>query len=228
MNLTSGLSSDSRSLFNPSIFFIVSWVVVWVRLSGFSRDRPGGGDVHPSPRHLWSASSHVYHYACRNLLWGDVWGSTTSIMVNIPGEPSSVITCLDGYQMARRGRLGPALGMSAMALSLEAPQPHRLAFFGLPLPRLLCNSDPRILCHHLWEHGLIDLLEPGIGGQGLRHDSGWTSFGHGRIDSISGIARFDFGSPYLLDGIDFIHWPWAFLDIRGPHQFRRNNRKNHF
>jgi putative tricarboxylic transport membrane protein len=41
-------------------------------------------------------------------------GSTTSIMVNIPGEPSSVITCLDGYQMARRGRLGPALGMSAM------------------------------------------------------------------------------------------------------------------
>lgn len=41
-------------------------------------------------------------------------GSTTSILVNIPGEASSVITCLDGYQMARKGRAGPALGISAM------------------------------------------------------------------------------------------------------------------
>lgn len=40
-------------------------------------------------------------------------GSTTSILVNIPGESSAVITCLDGYQMARRGRAGPALGIAA-------------------------------------------------------------------------------------------------------------------
>jgi putative tricarboxylic transport membrane protein len=40
-------------------------------------------------------------------------GSTTSILVNIPGEPSSIITCLDGYQMARNGRAGPALGIAA-------------------------------------------------------------------------------------------------------------------
>ena len=41
-------------------------------------------------------------------------GSTTSILVNIPGEAASVVTCLDGYQMARRGRAGPALGISAI------------------------------------------------------------------------------------------------------------------
>jgi TctA family transporter len=41
-------------------------------------------------------------------------GSTTSILVNIPGEAASVITCLDGYQMARQGRAGPALGISAI------------------------------------------------------------------------------------------------------------------
>jgi putative tricarboxylic transport membrane protein len=41
-------------------------------------------------------------------------GSTTSILVNIPGEAASVVTCLDGYQMARKGRAGPALGMSAI------------------------------------------------------------------------------------------------------------------
>src|SRR3989338_7757142 len=41
-------------------------------------------------------------------------GSTTAILVNIPGEAASVVTCLDGYQMARRGRAGPALGISAI------------------------------------------------------------------------------------------------------------------
>jgi putative tricarboxylic transport membrane protein len=40
-------------------------------------------------------------------------GSTSSILINIPGEPGSVVTCLDGYQMARQGRAGPALGIAA-------------------------------------------------------------------------------------------------------------------
>src|SRR4030043_236758 len=42
-------------------------------------------------------------------------GSTTSILVNIPGEAASVVTCLDGYQMARQGRAGPALGIAAFS-----------------------------------------------------------------------------------------------------------------
>ena len=41
-------------------------------------------------------------------------GSTTSILLNIPGEATSVITCLDGYKMAQQGRAGPALGIAAM------------------------------------------------------------------------------------------------------------------
>ena len=41
-------------------------------------------------------------------------GSTTSILVNIPGEAASVVTCMDGYQMALKGRAGPALGISAI------------------------------------------------------------------------------------------------------------------
>jgi putative tricarboxylic transport membrane protein len=47
-------------------------------------------------------------------------GSTTSILVNIPGEAASVITCLDGYQMARQGRAGPALGISALGSFIGA------------------------------------------------------------------------------------------------------------
>jgi putative tricarboxylic transport membrane protein len=41
-------------------------------------------------------------------------GSTTSILLNIPGEPASAVTCLDGHRMAREGRTGPALGASAI------------------------------------------------------------------------------------------------------------------
>ena len=42
-------------------------------------------------------------------------GSRTSILVNIPGEPTSVVTCMDGYPMTLKGRAGPALGMAAFA-----------------------------------------------------------------------------------------------------------------
>jgi len=65
-------------------------------------------------------------------------GSTTSILVNIPGEAASIITCLDGHQMARQGRAGPALGIAAWgsfiggSLSVIA-----LMFIATPLPRLL-------------------------------------------------------------------------------------------
>ena len=45
-------------------------------------------------------------------------GSTTAILVNLPGESSSVVTCIDGYQMARRGKAGKALSIAADAFSL--------------------------------------------------------------------------------------------------------------
>ena len=47
-------------------------------------------------------------------------GSTTTILLNVPGESASVVTCLDGYQMARKGRAGAALGISAIASSDSA------------------------------------------------------------------------------------------------------------
>src|SRR5207344_447451 len=51
-----------------------------------------------------------------SIFYGAMYGgSTTSILLNVPGESASVVTCLDGYQMARKGRAGPALGMAAIA-----------------------------------------------------------------------------------------------------------------
>ncbi len=54
-------------------------------------------------------------------------GSTTSILLNIPGEATSVVTCLDGYQMARKGRAGPALGISAFGSFIAGT----LSIFGI-------------------------------------------------------------------------------------------------
>ncbi len=49
------------------------------------------------------------------IYYGSMYGgSTTSILVNIPGEAASVVTCLDGHEMAKQGRAGPALGMAAL------------------------------------------------------------------------------------------------------------------
>ena len=67
---------------------------------------------------LLPATFHVPPVSAVILLAGIMYGamyggSTTSVLVNIPGEAASVITCLDGYQMARKGRAGPALGISA-------------------------------------------------------------------------------------------------------------------
>src|SRR3989304_914914 len=63
---------------------------------------------------------------CYGAMYG---GSTTSILLNIPGEASSVVTCLDGYQMARRGRAGPALGISAFGSFIAGT----VSIFGLIL-----------------------------------------------------------------------------------------------
>jgi len=59
-------------------------------------------------------------------------GSTTSILVNIPGEPASVVTCIDGHQMALQGRAGPALGISAFGSFISGT----LGLVGL---MLICN-----------------------------------------------------------------------------------------
>lgn len=79
-------------------------------------------------------------------------GSTTSILVNIPGEAASVVTCLDGYQMARNGRAGPALGISAfgsfiggtlsvIGLMLLSPLLSRMARLQIRDSSLYCPDD---------------------------------------------------------------------------------------
>ena len=133
-------------------------------------------------------------------------GSTTSILLNIPGESASVVTCLDGYQMARQGRAGPALGIAAISsfiagtvgvlgLMLIAPPVARFAVrFGPPeYFALMCLGLAMVvfLAGKSMIKGLIATLF-GI----------WLA-GVG-TDIFTAESRFTFGMMELLDGIDFI------------------------
>ena len=70
-------------------------------------------------------------------------GSTTAILVNIPGESSSVVTTLDGYQMARRGRAGPALGIAAIGSFAAGTFATLLvALFSPPLATIALKFQP--------------------------------------------------------------------------------------
>jgi putative tricarboxylic transport membrane protein len=133
-------------------------------------------------------------------------GSTTSILVNIPGESASVMTCLDGYQMARQGRAGPALGISAfgsfiagtlgvIALMLMAPPLVAFALrFGPPEYFSLMVLGMVILTF-LTSTSMTRALMMAVFG---------VILGTVGVDNISGIARFTFGVPEWLDGVGLV------------------------
>jgi putative tricarboxylic transport membrane protein len=133
-------------------------------------------------------------------------GSTTAILVNIPGEISSVVTALDGYQMARRGRAGPALAIAAMGsfvagcfatlvIALAAPSLAEVAlkfgpaeYFSLMVLGLICAT---VLAHGSVVKAIIMIL---VG----------LLFGIVGTDVNSGTLRFTFGVPELSDGISIV------------------------
>lgn len=160
---------------------------------------------------LLPATFHIPPVAAIIMLAGIYYGaqyggSTTSILVNIPGEASSVMTCLDGYAMARQGRAGPALGIAAFgsfiagtfgilglvliapplvdfALRFGPPEYFSLMVLGLTVLTFLTSAS-MIRALMMAAFGLI------VGTIGL--------------DNISGLARFSFKIPELLDGVGLV------------------------
>lgn len=133
-------------------------------------------------------------------------GSTTSILVNIPGEAASVITCLDGYQMALQGRAGPALGIAAfgsfiagtfsvIALQAIAPPLVRVALsFGPPEYFSLMVLGLVILTYLAQKSMAKALMMAGVG----------ILLGTVGLDTMTGQPRFAFDIPELLDGIGLV------------------------
>jgi len=133
-------------------------------------------------------------------------GSTTAILVNLPGEVSSVVTVLDGYQMARRGRAGPALAIAAIGSFFAGTVATLLlAAFAPPLSELAFKFGPAEY-FALMVLGLIAavVLAHGSFVKALAMVVLGLLLGMIGTDVNSGVARFSFDVPELTDGIEFV------------------------
>ena len=133
-------------------------------------------------------------------------GSTTSILVNLPGEISSVVTVLDGYQMARKGRAGPALTAAAIGSFVAGCfGTVVIAAFAAPLTELAFKFGPAEY-FSLIVLGLIGsvILASGSIIKALGMIVLGLLLGMMGTDINSGVQRYSFGIPQMADGIDFV------------------------
>ena len=130
-------------------------------------------------------------------------GSTTAILVNLPGEVSSVVTCLDGYQMARQGNAGKALGVAALSSFFAGTvATFLIAAFAPPLAELALKFGPAdyfalmvlgLIAAVVLAHGsLIKAVAMIVLG---------LLIGLIGTDVNSGVARYNFGMAELIDGV---------------------------
>ena len=133
-------------------------------------------------------------------------GSTTSILVNIPGEASSVITCIDGYQMARQGRAGVALGIAAWGsfiagtianiglMLVSIPLAHAALSFGPPeYFALMCTG--LLIVTYLAQGSILKAIMMALLG---------IILGSIGLDVITGLPRFTLGINELTDGVGIV------------------------
>jgi TctA family transporter len=133
-------------------------------------------------------------------------GSTTAILVNLPGEASSIVTTLDGYQMARQGRAGPALAAAALgSFFAGCVGTLVLAAFAAPLTELALAFGPAEYCT-LMVLGLVGavVLASGAILKALGMVLLGLLLGLVGTDVNTGVVRFGFDVAELTDGIGFI------------------------
>ena len=142
-------------------------------------------------------------------------GSTTAILVNIPGESSAVVTTLDGYQMARRGRAGPALGIAAIGSFVAGSIATLVVAFFAPLLAEVALSFGPADYFSLMVFGLIAavVLARGSLVKAIAMVCFGILLGLVGTDVNSGVTRFAFGLPELTDGIGFVALAMAFFGI---------------
>lgn len=141
------------------------------------------------------------------IYYGSMYGgSTTSILVNIPGETASVVTCLDGYQMARQGRAGPALGISAFGSFIAGTlSVFFLVFISPPLATLAIQfGPPEYFSLMILGLTILIFLTRGSMIKGLIMACFGLILGFIGTDAISGMYRFTFKQLVLYDGIGLV------------------------
>ncbi|MCL4698558.1 MAG: tripartite tricarboxylate transporter permease [Burkholderiaceae bacterium] len=133
-------------------------------------------------------------------------GSTTAILINVPGESASVVTAIDGYQMARRGRAGAALAAAGLGSFFAGTVATLIvAAFAPPLTELAFKFGPAEY-FSLMVLGLIGavVLASGSLVKAIGMIILGLLFGQINTDVISGVPRYSFDVPELTDGIGFV------------------------
>ncbi len=133
-------------------------------------------------------------------------GSTTSILINVPGEPASVVTCLEGYQMARKGRAGAALAVSAIGSFVAGTiSVIALQFFAPPLARSALAFGPAEF-FALTVAGIVVLSN--LSGKSALKSSLMVGFGLLMstigMDPLGGVGRFTFNYAPAQTGLSFV------------------------
>ncbi|OPY66574.1 MAG: Tripartite tricarboxylate transporter TctA family protein [Syntrophorhabdaceae bacterium PtaU1.Bin034] len=207
MDIISGLLGGFQTILQPANFL---YCFIGVFIGTLIGVLPGIGPIGamsillPTTFGLSPAASIIM---LAGIYYGSMYGgSTTSILVNIPGEAASVITCLDGYEMAKQGRAGPALGISAFGsfiggtfsvmclMFLVAPLAEVALKFGpAEFTALMCLS--MTVLTYLASRSMLRALLMVVAG---------LLVGTIGNDPITAIPRFTFGSAYLLDGIGLV------------------------
>lgn len=141
------------------------------------------------------------------IFYGSMYGGTiTSVLINTPGESASVVTCIDGYQMARQGRAGTALGVAAIGSFIGGIAAILgLTFLGPPLAEFALKFGPPEY-FSLLLLGLLMLV--GLMGKSVIRGLIAACFGLLLsligMDPVSGAIRFTFGQMELMEGLDFV------------------------
>jgi putative tricarboxylic transport membrane protein len=132
-------------------------------------------------------------------------GSTTSILVRIPGEAASVVTCIDGYEMARQGRAGPALMISAVGSFIGGTvSVLGLMFIAPPLAKLMIAIGPSVeVVLMLLALAVISIVSAGSRIKTVTMVVLGLLLGTIGLDNLTGAPRFTFGSPELSGGLSF-------------------------
>lgn len=133
-------------------------------------------------------------------------GSTTSILVNIPGEAASIVTTIDGYQMALRGRAGPALAIAAIGSFIAATVSIcGLAFLAPPLAKLaLVFRSPEYVGLVVLGLSLLVYVSSGSKLKAYSMAALGIILGCMGSDPVEGVSRFTFGIDAMLDGIGLV------------------------
>jgi len=133
-------------------------------------------------------------------------GSTTSILINTPGEASSTVTCLDGYQMAKQGRAKSALATAAIGSFLGGTVATILLMLISPLVASLALrfAPPEYFALMVVALTMVSGLTTGSAVKGLISTLLGLLLSMVGLDAQAGAQRFIFGRPELMEGIDFI------------------------